>query len=95
MYDLVKNAPYPRGWVLSYTHKYNPELNDAVVSLGFNRFVKEDASGSIRIFESYDEWLCTLPPDAQSDIGIKEHSMQIHNLKDYIRAVLSVGSGSH
>lgn len=98
LYDLVNATPYPRGWVLTYTNKYNPELSDAVVSLGHNKFVRQiGQSGQLEFFNSYDEWIATLPLDAQSDVGLKEYDINgaIKNVNNYINAVVAAGGGSH
>ena len=63
---------YPSGYIISFTSLYNPEEDSAVVSMGNNIFI--DVSTN-QVYNSYDEWLCTLPSYAEADIGISEALM--------------------
>ena len=68
-YNYVEANPYPQGYIIKYTDLYNHKLNSCILSLGHNRF---SHTTSNRVFTSYDEWLETLPPRANGDMGITE-----------------------
>ena len=68
-YNYVEANPYPQGYIIKYTDLYNHRLNSCVLSLGNNRFIHTTTN---RVFESYDEWLVTLPPRANGDLGVTE-----------------------
>jgi hypothetical protein len=72
-YDYVKANPYPQGYLIKYRDLYNYKVNSCVLSLGLNRFVEVNTS---RVFNSYDEWLVTLPVRANGDMGITVVSPQ-------------------
>jgi len=66
-YDMVKANPYPAGYILLYGNP-NGKTQTSVVSLGNNTFV--DITG--KRYNSYDEWVETLPDLAKGDVGITE-----------------------
>ena len=63
---------YPSGYIISFISLHNPEEDSAVVSMGGNIFI--DVSTN-QVYNSYDEWLSTLPSYANADIGITESIM--------------------
>ena len=63
---------YPPGYILTFTSLYSPEEDSTVVSMGNNIFI--DVSTN-QVYNSYDEWLTTLPSYAEADIGISEAVM--------------------
>jgi hypothetical protein len=63
---------YPPGYILTFTSLYSPEEDSTVVSMGSNIFI--DVSTN-QVYNSYDEWIGTLPSYAEADIGISEAVM--------------------
>lgn len=67
-----ENQFYPPGYIISFTSLYNPEEDSSIVSMGNNIFI--DVSTN-QVYNSYGEWLYTLPSYAEADIGISEALM--------------------
>ena len=68
----TENQFYPPGYILTFTSLYSPEEDSTVVSMGSNIFI--DVSTN-QVYNSYDEWIGTLPSYAEADIGISEAVM--------------------
>lgn len=83
-YDMVKANPYPVGYILLYGNP-NGKTETSVVSLGGNVFV--DIHG--KRYNSYDEWIETLPELAKSDIGITEIEPITKKVSDAVDSMTS------